>query len=350
MLTGPRTIKATSADNICNHIGFVIDESGSMYGHRYTVHKVIDAQVKHLAETSRQNGQETRVSVWTFNRATNIRCLIWDQDVLRHPSIAGRYLPTDGTALLDATAAAISDLQEVATRHGDHAFLLYIITDGHENESRSTTPAGMKGLLEGLPEEWTVGIFVPDILGVKAAKGFGFPANNIAIWATTTAEGIAEVSETITATTTSYMTSRASGIRGTKNLFNLNTGAATVDAVKALGIQPLKYGTYSLSPIAGIPDKTQVSAYVASIGLLFKLGSVYYQLSKPEKIGANKMIALVDKKTDEVFLGREARTLLGLPDYEVRVAPATADKYWVMVQSNSTNRHLVAHTKLLIVN
>lgn len=338
-----------STKNKINHIVFVLDASGSMADFTGALIKVADAQVATLAETSKQLNLETRVTIYSFGDA--VECLVYDMDVLRLPSIATLYaVRNEMTALLDAAGEAIADLQQTPQKYGDHAFLLYLLTDGMENRSRRETAASLSKTIAGLPDNWTLAALVPGASNAFAVKNYGFP--NVAIWDATSKAGVEEAGRTMAAATQSYMTLRSgTTARSTTNLFNLNAAAVSAQTITAAGLTPLPYGTYSLSPIAGIPEKTQVSHYVNNIlGLTFRLGSVYYQLTKPEKIAVNKLIALVDKKTDQVYVGREARTLLGLPDHEVKVAPATTDKYWIMVQSNSTNRHLVDHTKLLIMN
>ena len=80
-----------------------------------------------------------------------------------------------------------------------------------------------------------------------------------------------------------------------------------------------------------------------------RTGGAFYQLSKSEKIQARKQIAVLEKKTDRVYTGPEARALLGLPDNEVRVKPDHNDNFTIFVQSTSVNRKLVPNTRLLLM-
>jgi hypothetical protein len=333
-------------ENYINHIALILDESSSMGPHRDSLIKVADAQIAHLARRSKELDQETRVTVYTF--ADTAKCLIYDKDVLRLPSLAGLYRPNGWTALVDATMLGLNDLAMTPEKYGDHSFLVFVLTDGQEN--RSKTPALMlKTKLDGLADHWTVAVLVPDQLSKHEAKRFGFPAGNIAVWDPSTGQGLEEAMETIQAATDSYMTSRAFGIRSTKTLFG---GAAQVNAqtVAATGLKPLDPGKYLLHPIPGIPDKTQVQEYITSkLGLPFRLGTVFYQLMKPEKIQAGKVLAVLEKGTDKLYMGPQVRDLLGLPALEVRIHPDSNPNYKIFVQSNSTNRHLVSHTTLLIM-
>src|SRR5688572_3626524 len=144
--------------NYINHIALVLDESLSMNSRREKVVQVADNQIKYLATRSEELDQETRVSVYTFN--TQVRCLIYDKDVLRLPSLRGLYKPSGMTALIDATIKSQEDLAATAQLYGDHAFLTYVLTDGAENASRKKSTA-LKSKLESLPENWTVAVLVP---------------------------------------------------------------------------------------------------------------------------------------------------------------------------------------------
>ena len=51
-----------------------------------------------------------------------------------------------------------------------------------------------------------------------------------------------------------------------------------------------------------------------------------------------------------MYTGPEARSLLGLPDVEVRVKPDHNDDFTIFVQSTSVNRKLVPNTRLLLMH
>jgi uncharacterized protein with von Willebrand factor type A (vWA) domain len=118
--------------NYINHIAFVIDKSGSMSGIINQVVQVFDNQIQHLAARSRELNQETRVSVYLFD--DRVECLLFDMDVMRMPSLASHYHASGGTALIDSTLQALSDLSLTPQKYGDHAFLIYALTDGQERQ------------------------------------------------------------------------------------------------------------------------------------------------------------------------------------------------------------------------
>lgn len=331
--------------NYINHIAFVLDASGSMSNLRNDLIRVADEQVKQLATQSKQLDQETRVTAYSFD--DRVSCAHYDKDVLRLPSIADFYRIGGQTALIDATLQAISDLEKSATLYGDHSFLLFVLTDGAENASRNH-PSVLRQKLASLPVEWTVAILVPNSMGKHYAQGFGFAPGNIAIWDATSARGLEESMVAVAAATTNYMVNRTTGTRGTQNLFG-GSNQVNSATVAQMNLQPLDRARYMLHPIPNIPDKTQVQPYVNSLGKPFRLGSVFYELMKPEKIQAGKTLAVLEKGTDKLYVGPQVRQMLNLPDLEVRVKPDMNKNFKIFVQSNSTNRHLVPHTTLLIM-
>ena len=331
-------------DNYINHIAMVIDGSGSMLRHEQEVVTVADQQVAYLAERSKETGQETRVSLYVFEDRLNIKCHAYDKDVLRLPSLKNLYHARGReTPLIQATLQAVRDLEKTATLYGDHSFLVYVLTDGQENTGASSLSLQQK--IVGLPEEWTLACFVPDQLSKREAKQYGFPADNIAIW--NTDAGVSEIGDSIRQATDSYFTMRSTGTRGTKNLFTLNTGAVKKTAVSK-ALSKLGPGQFRLLPVK---SDTPIAPFIEKATKRpYKIGEAFYQLTVPVKVQAQKEIALYHRKDHSVYRGSDARTLLGLPDYEVKVQPAECKDFDIFVQSTSVNRKLLAGTKLLLLS
>ena len=346
-MASKRDTTSKQSQNYINHIVMVLDMSYSMMPHARDLIAVADGQIKHLARRSQELDQETRITVYVFDDVTE--CVIYDKDVLRLPSIAQFYQPRGGTALRDATGTALLELAETPERYGDHAFLVYVLTDGEENRSTLVSTPQLNSSINALPDHWTVAALVPNALCKHYAKQCGFPADNIAVWNPNDKGGVAEVGATIRQATESFMTNRAKGVRGSRSIFSTGTDALNPQTVAAAGLTPVSPTTYTLVHVR-VPEKTQVKTYIEDdLGLKFRLGSVHYELTKPEKIQPQKDVLVQDKKTKHVYGGREARDLLGLPDMEVRVKPDVNPLYRVFVQSTAPNRHLVTDTELLIM-
>lgn len=330
--------------NYINHIALVLDASGSMQHLRDQVVTVADQQIAHLAQRSKELDQETRITVYTFSDPYDIPCLVYDKDVLRMPSIKGLYTIRGNTALIDATLKALKDLSKTPELYGEHAFLTYVLTDGEENRSK-TAPEALAESLAKLPDHWTVACFVPNAHGVHEAKRFGFPKDNVAVW-DTTAKGMEEVGATIRKATDTFMQGRTKGVRGYRNLFNLDVSAVTPANMKALS--KLTPGQFRLLPISvDMPIATFVEQMT---GRPYKLGEAFYQLTVPVEVQPQKTIALYARKDHAVYTGRDARTLLGLPNHTVRVSPTAHPTYDIFIQSTSVNRKLLTGTKLLLLS
>jgi hypothetical protein len=323
--------------HLVNHIALVIDESGSMQGRN--VEPIVDATVESLKERSIALDQETRVSIYTFNDSA--RCLVFDMDVMRFKTIRGMYSPDRYTALLDAMVLAIEDAKLVSQKYDDHAFLIYGFTDGQENRSRNK-PEQLSRIINLLPENFTLALMVPDQRGVFDAKGFGFPSENIAVWNTESKEGFKEVGARVAQVTNSYMQARSQGVRGTKGLFNLDTSNLTKRALAPVDfgyqIFPIRNDCYIKDTVEGFTGKSYV------------VGNTFYQPAKAVKIQDYKQILVMDNKTNSLYTGDNIRQLLGIPDNTVEVNPGNYKDWTIFVQSTSTNRKLIAGTRIVVRN
>jgi hypothetical protein len=330
-------------ENYINHVALVLDASSSMDPHRRALIDVADGQVEYLARRSQELDQETRVSIYTFSNT--VECLVYDKDVLRLPSIASLYRVGGMTALIDATLKSLDDLSHQPELYGDHAFLTFVLTDGQENRSFNR-PDTLRTRLSQLKSHWTVGVLVPDQRSVFEAKGFGFPAENIAVWDTTSAKGVVEVGETIRNATENFMQARSQGVRGTRSLFSTGLDAVNANTVR-MNLTPLSQSAYDILPVH---HSAPIREYVYSRGLDYVIGKGFYQLTKTESIQAQKQIAIREKATGQIFWGDAARDILGLPrNMEVRVKPEQNPEYDVFVQSTSVNRKLIPNTDLLVL-
>ena len=308
--------------------------------------QVADNQVSYLAQRSRELDQETRMTCYTFNYKENIECIYYDKDVLRMQSLSGKYHTSGMTALVDATLRAITDLEQTATLYGDHAFLLYVLTDGQENASSYGAAQKLKDKLARLPDNWTVAVLVPDNNGVYEAKKFGFSADNIAKW-DTTAKGIAEVGEMLQRQTDVYMTARSQGITVPRTgIFTMDLSNLSKSTVKT-ALDKLDKNQYNVYVVQG-PEA--IKPFVERMFGQYTIGNSFYEFTKREEIQPNKQIAILERSTGNVYTGSNARSMLGLPqgDY-VKVTPADHPDFDLFVQSTSVNRKLIPGTNVLVL-
>ncbi|MFD6877733.1 MULTISPECIES: vWA domain-containing protein [unclassified Streptomyces] len=344
----------SGSQNYINHVALVLDASSSMSHLSGKVIEVADRQISYLARRSQELDQETRVTVYVF--ANEVKCVIYDKDVLRMPSLKQLYQVGGMTALLAATLTSQRELAQTAQLYGDHSFLTFVLTDGQENASHrcpgspSRNPRDLvkavADLVETQADNWTLAVLVPDQMGKREAMQCGFPKDNIAVWDATSTQGLEEAGNVIQEATEKFMVGRTKGIRGSRTVFSAGGDAVNKKAIEAAGLTPVDPSEYHLITVA---RETAIREGVTESGYTYRTGCAFYQLSKSEKIQARKQIAVLEKKTDRVYTGPQARAMLGLPDTEVRVKPDHNDDFTIFVQSTSVNRKLVPQTRLLVM-
>lgn len=329
------------AQRLINHVALVLDASWSMKGRERSVVKVTDEQIKHLALKSEELSQETRVSVYRFGEQT-IECLIFDMDVMRLPSASDLYeVLYENTSLIDTTLKVQEDLSSTSQLYGDHAFLTFVLTDGQENRSKNT-PAKLRGYLQNMKDNWSLGFLVPDSNGVAYMERLGVLRDSIAIWDTQSAAGLDVAASAIRTATDNFMTNRIAGQRGTRSVFSTGTDAVNTQTVKG-----------SLKPVSGlgkyeVKGEQRIDDFVSSKVGYYNAGMAYYELTKRELIQASKQLLFLDKRTGKVYGGPEARRVVGLPNTDTKVSPNHNPDYEIYVQSTSLNRKLKDGQKVLV--
>jgi len=336
---------ASAPANIINHITVIADESSSMNHLTETLIKVFNNLIAHLAAQSRSNGQETRITVYFFNSRGTSRCVIYDMDVLRLPTIDGLYSPGGMTALIDTVLLSVEDQRLIPQKYGDHSFLTLALTDGQENNSRCTS-SELTRTIESAPENETYGVFVPNQMGVHEAKRHGFPAANISVWDANSAQGMEEVGKVMRDLSDAYMEGRTKGVRGYSarsggGLFRMRDFTA---AEVTTALEPLAPDTYVA---LNVTHDGPIREFVEAAGLIYVKGSSFYQLTKAVKVQSYKEVVV--EHQGSFYTGDAARQILGLPDYEVTVQPARKPGCTIFFQSTSVNRKLFGGTRLLVM-
>jgi hypothetical protein len=341
--------------NIINHFILIVDESYSMNSLKNTTIKVFDAFISRLAAKSKAREQETRVTVYFFNSYGTQRCVIYDMDVYRVPSLNGMYSPDGNTALLQTFLLAITDLRELPQKYGDHSFAVFGFTDGRENDSarprtyeaQSRVIAELSSAILAAPDNETYGLFVPDQEGVADAKGFGFPGGNVSVWNPNSAEGIEEAGRLMDVVADAYMEGRAQGVRGYSassggGLFKMRDFTA---AEVTSALTPLSLGSYVMLHVT---EKTPIRKFVEACGITYSKGIAFYQLTEPVTVQDYKEVVI--EHNGQFYTGDSARQLLGLPETgSVKVHPEPKPGMTVFFQSTSVNRNLFGGTRLLVM-
>ena len=137
-----------------NHVGIVLDRSGSMAKVREEALTGLNEELRVLEKNATEAEQKTTVTLTTFStRVDEPRRLDIGERVTEE-----QYKCIGWTSLADATAATIQSLQEIKTREGeDVAYLVTIVTDGKENSSKEHNMRDVSVMIKTLEAQgnWT---------------------------------------------------------------------------------------------------------------------------------------------------------------------------------------------------
>lgn len=326
-----------------NHVYFLVDSSGSMQPHSSKVKEFCNSMIKEIS-TNIPN-VENRVSIYTFNG----RCRrdLTDGD----PQFAGfdNYFASGGTALGDALGLVIDDISAVRSRadQRNRTFLVYVVTDGEDNESRTPANVIASKLSATLQQVVTLAAFIPTNSphGEKYVRSIGVPHGNIQVW--DAARGDFEhVKSVTTQSLRDYGTLRASGATSSNNLFRPNV-AEVQKAVNAGQVAEFTGKVLEFD----VKKEEEIAPFVIDRLNTYVKGTAYYQLTKAEKLGPSKNVLIRHRVSGKVYHGPNARSILGIPNGSAKISvDRSSNPVWdVFVQSTSLNRKLVPNTKLLIL-
>lgn len=155
-----------------NHVGIVLDRSGSMAIVREEALSGLNEELGVLEKNATESEQKTTVTLTTFStKVDEPRRLETGQRVAEE-----EYKCVGWTALADATAATIKSLQEIKTNPDeDVAYLVTIVTDGRENSSKEHNMRDISVMIKTLETQgnWTF-VFMgcgDDVFTVAKALG-----------------------------------------------------------------------------------------------------------------------------------------------------------------------------------
>jgi von Willebrand factor type A domain len=133
--------------------------------------------------------------------------------------------------------------------------------------------------------------------------------------------------------------------RSLKRAFDTMKGHDPVEEEGPVELRAVPADRFQVLEVEGAEP---IKAFVQRNGLTFKTGKGFCEFKRTETIQASKEIILQNLATGELFTGKQARVMLGLPLGEtVRVRPRRLDDYRVFIQNKSHNRKLRGGTQLL---
>lgn len=308
---------------------FCLDASGSMDGARLTepTRQAFNKQIEAIRAAA-----VGKVFVTLYSFGSRIS-LIRNRQPIEQLAPLDYFTAYEGsTRLFDAIAEAIQKAQPSS----DAAYVLTVLTDGGDNERRTSTPEVVAKMIKETlaTDRWTHAIMLPANQLYIFARNFPMiPAGNIVAWDTTPA-GAEKVGEQATQAAKVYMTSRATGATRSTNYFQPNLSAVSeADLAKCTDLSGAfkRYQAVKETTCKEIAEERSHRPFV--------LGSAYYQLTKREKIQGHKQLLLWHRTTGRIFGGVEARKLIGLQlGVDAKVEPGNHGDFEVYIKSTSINR------------
>ncbi|HEY9684736.1 MAG TPA: vWA domain-containing protein [Oculatellaceae cyanobacterium] len=325
-----------------NYVSVLLDASGSMRGIDQRAKEVVLDIIKATAAAAKSTGIETYLRLGTFGE--NISLKSAGEIKAFDPARFGYSARECQTRLYDAIGLEIEALKNVSDFNDPNvSFLVYVITDGHENASCSYSSSNIRLLIADAQStnRFTFGFHVPPS-GAGKLDGV-VPPGNIRRWETTE-KGIKEVGvETVTATR-AYYDDRSKGAKASTTLFTTNMKNVTAKDV-AMKLNDLS----NQFKACEVPKEEGITEFVEKkTKKPYVIGQAYFLLQKKERIQKDKAILIQEKGKKAVWGGNEARKLLNMPDTAAVVTPGNHSDFDIYVQSASVNRILPRGTKILI--
>lgn len=338
------------------YVGISRDHSGSMGSIRRAAARDYNAQIAQLAQGARDAGQETF--------ATVVRCGDYRgmsgpySGVCREtvnapinvisPLMEHNYLADGWTPLWDSIGDLINILSGTPDANDPGTtFLIMVITDGEENQSRHwSVDLLMKRIKElQATDRWTFTFRVPRNMSRRLVQ-LGIPAGNILEWDQSD-EGMSHSTQATTTAVASYFSNVSRGVNATQKFYaDLSGVSSSQVASKCVDIS----AKVNIWPVAKAEAGAEIRPFVEKrLNKPMKKGAAFYQLTKPERnVQSYKKIIIRDKNDNAIYGGDDARRLLGLPvGQNIKLEPGKLGNFEVFVQSTSVNRKLVGSTQLV---
>ncbi len=332
------------------YIGISRDHSRSMWNISKAAARDYNANILAIQEAARTNNLDTIVSVVKCGVGYQARV---DREIINsnvhilQPIRESAYVADgSGTPLWDSVGDLIETLSSVPdVTDPEVSFLVMVITDGEENYSKKWSAARLSQKIRELQasDRWTFVFRVPRGYGAHLAR-FGIPEGNILEWDQTD-RGVAVASAATNSAMSSYFSNRSQGLKSTTKFYadlsnvSLSEVRHTLDDIS---------GKVQKIYVRPQDDGASIRLFIEGKRIPYQIGSVFYQLTKTEKVQEAKQICICDKNSGAIYTGYAARDLLGLPHYgAVKLAVGSLGQYDVFVQSTSVNRRLVGNTTVL---
>lgn len=324
------------------HVAFCLDESGSVAGIIRPLIKSYNQSLADIKAAILREGQEATITALAFGHRQEGHRILYEGHQFQTIGELrdGDLQPSGMTPLFDSVARAIQCLEKLDDRDPSTAFIVNVVTDGEENDSRQFGPKAVCEMMRKCinTDRWTFTFMVPTGTKQRFCHNWSIPEGNVMEWDAYTSIGVQQGFVAASTAFDGYFKSRSMGVTSTRS-FYANIDDVQSDEVEAVTKNITKDATVL---IASTPDTIE-SFCRKSVGK-FQKGAAFYQLTKTEReVQDYKKIIIRDKKSNEVFAGNVGvRKLLGLPTTgTITLKPGKHGQYDIYIQSTSTNRKLV---------
>lgn len=334
-----------------NRVAFVIDRSGSMASFRNEVPKILEEQIAELRKNAAKTGQPTSVTVYSL--ADTVTKDYHSENVFDPVRIS--YRPDGQTALYDGVGSATSNFQDLQTVDPSNtSYLIIVLTDGAENGSKYFSKMDLQAKMQTAQatDRFTYAFSVPHGNSSVITRAFGVPAGNVQEWDQTN-DGLEMMNTSVVNSIGGYYGLRSAGMTHSSSFFTADMNAVSKSAIRKLDDLSQQFQVWNVdseSPIREFVERqlTNQPGLAKRIGKSYQIGRGYYQLTKSEEVQAGKDLVILDKATNALYGGVQARGLIGCPMHTtVKVKPGDLANYEIFIKSTSVNRKLVQGTKMI---
>lgn len=333
---------------IKQYVGISRDHSGSMASLSNAAMRDYNANIATIKTAAVDNDIDTIVSV--------VRCGVRggvDQEAVNSSVQMLKplkdYVAGGGTPLFDSVGELIDILSKAPdVNKPGVSFLVMAITDGEENQSRNWTGTRLGNMIRDLQrtDKWTFVFRVPRGYARRLAE-LGIPSGNIQEWEQTE-KALEHTTRITTQAINRYYTGLRSGMTSTDHFY---ANAASVTPTQAKRTLPniTRDVISNIVPVTAPSKGVEIKSFMEDRIGYYHPGTAFFQLTKTEKaIQSYKLIVIRDKNNGTYYGGRDARTLLGLPQQgTIKLSPGDHGDWDIFIQSTSNNRLLQRGTEVL---
>ncbi len=325
------------------YVGIARDHSGSMSSLSRKAREDYNGLISQLRSASDEEGIDTIVNTVTFGINSSVKVEVVNSSVNAVKPL-NDYETDSQTPLFDAVGKLITLLEGVPDAKDDVNFLVMVVTDGQENHSFTWNAARLTKEMTRLQntDKWTFTFRVP-VGYARALSQMGIPAGNIIEWEQTE-RGMRESTVKTQSAVKNFYKQRKAGVMRSTAFYADLSGVSMRDVKDNLDDISARVTVWPVKKEGAIKEFVERKIKPNTM----QLGTAFYQLSKREEVQDYKLIVIRHKISGKIYGGREARTMLGLPDSGyIKLAPGDHGHFDVFVQSTSVNRKLVAGTELV---